>query len=1039
MSEYQQLLSCWHKLEHFSPTEVPKSRKIEEIKTGSTLPWQEQKINFPQSKVVIHTIYLGVFPISEVIGFAEKFYEVKNTNENLPDNSICYASIKLDTKGKYIENTFGISTLPWALSQLEQDKIKTKDWHSGFQHLKTNLIELANDILFDLIDRDGENERIPAIQTYESLLELQELIHNEVSWSQLPELKLFYQKKERDLNTPEKQQGKVIESPEILNSFYVEDLEKIINDFKPDKAPKAFLKYVQGNLDIPIDKKDLRIEASVLEGMLRPLNFPDGCWPSNYQLSLMQQFALNNVHCNMLIAEKSQNLFTVNGPPGTGKTTLLRDMIASILVERAKEMIKFKDPYDAFDDFGKVQNDSDFDHSIYIPKKELTQFGMVIASSNNGAVENISKELPLKEAVAPFESEIRYFSKVAEQGNKDNWGLISAVLGNMKNRKKFVETYWIRYEDDTYKKVGLQKLFLDSNINGLEEWILVVKNFKAKLQEVEKEKERLEDIRARSKKESQVINTLDKSAYKITKNEELLSQIRFKEEKLISSIERLKNDKEDLKKDLDNVKDYKPNFFELLFRTKSARIYKSRKNALLNELDNIQHELSIVKKEDNSLKAKIESLNEVSEALREERLKSQEILKNINEAKKELGENYANNEFWNMLETKKAQTSCPWYSKRLKTLQTDLFILSLRVNELFLLTANRKNKCLTKTLSAFMDVLKGKMQTVEKEKLKALWNTYLMVIPIVSTTFASVKRLFNGLDTEDLPWLFIDEAGQAVPQAAAGAIWRAKNVVVVGDPLQIEPVVTIPEIITNNLRKDFELTKSQIDTELSVQSCADRANPFGTFLSDEKGNDIWIGTQLRVHRRCQEPMFTIANRIAYNNSMFSAVSKENISPINFKTNFLHCSGIVTNRHYSEEHAVVVKDFLEREMKLIDNEPNVYVITPFKEISQELRRYIKENLLFLYPGFSPEKSKIKFAQWVNEHIGTIHTFQGKQADGVILCLGLDKKTESSASWASQKPNILNVALTRAKYRFMAVGDQDIWLKQPYFKQLKELKS
>lgn len=53
--------------------------------------------------------------------------------------------------------------------------------------------------------------------------------------------------------------------------------------------------------------------------------------------------------------------------------------------------------------------------------------------------------------------------------------------------------------------------------------------------------------------------------------------------------------------------------------------------------------------------------------------------------------------------------------------------------------------------------------------------------------------MFSQMKTGTIPWLFVDEAGQAVPQAAAGAIWRSKRAVIVGDPFQIEPVVTIPE------------------------------------------------------------------------------------------------------------------------------------------------------------------------------------------------------------------------------------------------------
>lgn len=69
----------------------------------------------------------------------------------------------------------------------------------------------------------------------------------------------------------------------------------------------------------------------------------------------------------------------------------------------------------------------------------------------------------------------------------------------------------------------------------------------------------------------------------------------------------------------------------------------------------------------------------------------------------------------------------------------------------------------------------------------------------------------------------MDESWSGSHQAAAGAIWRSKRAVIVGDPFQIEPVVTIPEQIINNISSYFGLDKTQIHTSLSVQSMADRA------------------------------------------------------------------------------------------------------------------------------------------------------------------------------------------------------------------------
>ncbi|UII32159.1 AAA domain-containing protein [Fulvivirga ulvae] len=118
-------------------------------------------------------------------------------------------------------------------------------------------------------------------------------------------------------------------------------------------------------------------------------------------------------------------------------------------------------------------------------------------------------------------------------------------------------------------------------------------------------------------------------------------------------------------------------------------------------------------------------------------------------------------------------------------------------------------------------------------------------------------------------------------------------------------------------------------------------------------------------------------------------------------------------------------------------PDVFVISPFSEVAYKLKTSLYPKLLFAVKRYKPNVGSSQLWEWLNKSIGTVHTFQGKQAAGVILCLGLDDRTKGAALWASQKPNLLNVALTRAKHRFAAVGDQNIWLNKPYFRELKKL--
>jgi hypothetical protein len=53
-----------------------------------------------------------------------------------------------------------------------------------------------------------------------------------------------------------------------------------------------------------------------------------------------------------------------------------------------------------------------------------------------------------------------------------------------------------------------------------------------------------------------------------------------------------------------------------------------------------------------------------------------------------------------------------------------------------------------------------------------------------------------------------------------------------------------------------------------------------------------------------------------------------------------------------------------------------------------------------------------------HVGTIHTYQGKESDIILLVLGgnvLNVFKEGALNWAASRPNLLNVAVTRARKR------------------------
>jgi superfamily I DNA and/or RNA helicase len=74
--------------------------------------------------------------------------------------------------------------------------------------------------------------------------------------------------------------------------------------------------------------------------------------------------------------------------------------------------------------------------------------------------------------------------------------------------------------------------------------------------------------------------------------------------------------------------------------------------------------------------------------------------------------------------------------------------------------------------------------------------------------------------------------------------------------------------------------------------------------------------------------------------------------------------------------------------------------------------------------------------VGIHCGTVHKFQGREADIVFLVLGSNPSNAGAREWASSQPNLLNVAVTRAKKRLYVIGNKTLWGNLNYFNVLCE---
>ena len=403
------------------------------------------------------------------------------------------------------------------------------------------------------------------------------------------------------------------------------------------------------------------------------------------------------------------------------------------------------------------------------------------------------------------------------------------------------------------------------------------------------------------------------------------------------------------------------------------------------------------------------------------------------------------NFYSDIINNEKTQESCPWSVEEFNKLREELFACSLSLIEAYIVNSKgiKANLKLLKLLLSGENL--GYSVEERKNVFKECFHTLNLLIPVLSTTFASVSRAFKDFEENELGIVIIDEAGQATPFSAMGLLYRSNRCIIVGDPLQVEPVMTVTSTLIRAIANKYELNKLEKEfniagkifnytsPSLSIQTLADYAN-----LYYGKIGETEVGCPLVIHRRCLSPMFDISNRISYDDRMINKCmpDKVKVDYVLEKNEFIDVKGQEKGNgdHYVKEQGEkiieIIKDCIEnREIGVFENSKHLYVISPFTTIINGLKNDIKKTF--------KDGNKEAVNNWCNTCLGTVHKFQGKEANSVILLLGCDNNSKSSAQWAAQATNILNVAATRAKKRFSIIGDLELWGKLNFFKDAKEV--
>lgn len=289
----------------------------------------------------------------------------------------------------------------------------------------------------------------------------------------------------------------------------------------------------------------------------------------------------------------------------------------------------------------------------------------------------------------------------------------------------------------------------------------------------------------------------------------------------------------------------------------------------------------------------------------------------------------------------------------------------------------------------------------------------LNVLKVWASTLKSIRRTFP-LTPSIFDYVIFDEASQVDLPSAAPALYRAKTAIVVGDPMQLTHVAGLTREIDKELAKIHGLTEMKNIYPSKIRYC-----DVSLYKSAENSlNHKPI--LLTNHYRSEDQIIALCNKVFYEERLKIMTNLDyshypNSLPLGVY--WINCEGEVFkhsagSRINNAEVLKVNEVFQGVLQKISGTDLSIGVVTPYSRQQDAIYEKISKST----SAEVLEKHKVK--------ILTAHKFQGSEKDIMIFSLVLASRgTGNSDRWYNIYPQILNIALSRAKYLLYIIGDKN----------------
>ncbi|MFN7116927.1 MAG: DEAD/DEAH box helicase [Saprospiraceae bacterium] len=323
------------------------------------------------------------------------------------------------------------------------------------------------------------------------------------------------------------------------------------------------------------------------------------------------------------------------------------------------------------------------------------------------------------------------------------------------------------------------------------------------------------------------------------------------------------------------------------------------------------------------------------------------------------------------------------------------YILTKYEYELYHTLRNNRQEFL-KLNSALRARTGGKKETlfqgIDFQVLYRVLPVWLVTAADVHNTLPLYKEMFD--------LVIIDEATQCDIASALPLLYRAKKVVVVGDPKQLRHVSFL-----SHKRQDYLVNKYGVNN-FNQDITNYREHSLLDIISAALTNQDQVHF-LDEHYRSLPDIISFSNRKFYNNAL-KIMTEAPLKNGEKNIDLLIFNGKRSKHGYNTTEAdqvlSIVNEIITSESDLAPHYcQSIGILSPYREQVDYIRRKIEKQL------------SLEALQRHHLLIGTPYSFQGEERDIMILSLTIDADIHPSALQYLNKEDVLNVAVTRARNR------------------------